>query len=249
MYLVLCSLEDREAHWAYRELRAVGLDPLRAVSDMALAMPTELEHRVGTDETWCRLQLADGLVLSSAGLDGVLNRITSVPAMHVLSALPPDRDYAMQELHALYLSWLAGLPCPVLNRPTPLGLCGPLLQRSAWMRLAAETGLETSGCEVGDAALGNPATELNGWSHGEPVTVHVVQGSVVGDSLPVPVRTGCEALARRADVDLLGVRLSRSGGQWRFVDASPMPDLQCGGPQLISAVVQALTSGVQGGAR
>jgi hypothetical protein len=42
---------------------------------------------------------------------------------------------------AFLLAWLSGLPCPVVNRPSPLGLAGPNLRPESWMALASKAGI------------------------------------------------------------------------------------------------------------
>jgi hypothetical protein len=131
MWLVLCSATDHAAHWAYGELCRAGLWPVEIVAEDTLAMPLSFEHRLGERGVRTRLEVAGGLVIDSGTVEGVLNRVTSVPARHLQLASPAERDYAHVELNALWLSWLHALPVPVLNRPSPSGLCGDLLLLSS----------------------------------------------------------------------------------------------------------------------
>ena len=55
--------------------------------------------------------------------------------------VPADREYVAQEMNAFLLSWLATLPCPVLNRPDP-GHDGSLHWLPVqWVRLATRLGV------------------------------------------------------------------------------------------------------------
>jgi len=263
MWLVLCGAADKAAHWAYAELRRAGLEPLHIVAEEALAMPIAFEHRLSIRGVSTRLQLASGLVINSHEIEGVLNRVVGVPALHLYQAAPPERDYALQELYALYLSWLAGLPAPVLNRPSPLGLSGPVLHASTWMALAAAAGLDIGTYCLADddlAAIESPGAAMFGspfapaWAAGDSAsadgraTVIVTSGRVVGSDPPAPVRGGCLALARRAGLDLMGAEFRVKGGSWRFEGATALPDLRQGGPALIDALLEVWAGSPEAGA-
>jgi hypothetical protein len=124
MWLMLSAATDRPALWACQGLRARGLQPLEWISPEILAGARRWEHCFDRDHVGFEMTLADGRSTHTASLHRVLNRLVSVPDEMLRPAHPQDRDYVTQELTAFFLSWLYSLPPPVLNRPTPHGLCG-----------------------------------------------------------------------------------------------------------------------------
>ena len=84
-------------------------------------------------------QMADAYTAAASA--AILNRLIAPPETLVAQSVPGDREYAHQELTALYLSWLNAIPAPVLNRPTPQGLAGRWRHASEWAVAADEAGL------------------------------------------------------------------------------------------------------------
>jgi len=141
---------------------------------------------------------------------------------------------------------LACLPRPVLNPPTPQGLCGAIRHPSELVWRAAQAGLPTLPYVFESRAADDPA---GGWGPvvppGAPVaTVHVVDGSVVG-SLPPGLCEGAAALATDLGAPLLGIDFLWCEGEGRavFAGASPVPPLSPGGAPLVAAVARALGAG------
>lgn len=56
------------------------------------------------------------------------------------------------ERHALMTSVLQALSVPVINRPSPPSLAGPLRSELEWLRLAARVGIRTRGVRVSSNA-------------------------------------------------------------------------------------------------
>jgi hypothetical protein len=140
-WVVLCRDDDQDADWLRDGLRRHGLAPLDLVTASQLAHGAKWEHRVGSAGVRTRIVLADGTVLDSAGLRGVVNRVHWLGAEGYLGASAADRDYATAELGALGLSWLAGLGDRVVNRPSPIGLAGAYRSIGQWRWLARMAGL------------------------------------------------------------------------------------------------------------
>jgi hypothetical protein len=243
MWLVLCETHDASATWAFSALRARGLAPLEILGAQELALSDFQEHRLEGLRTTLRFRTEAGLQVDGQRLSGVINRLYTVPTGHWRQASEADRSYVQQEMFAFFLSWLHALPCPVLNRPTPQGLCGQWRQESEWAWLARQAGLpvavyrQTSRDTI-DEALGQrrlvPAGALVS-------TVIVVGGCVVGTPIPPDLRDGCLRLANLARTSLLGIDLVESPTRgWQFAGASPTPDLRLGGDALVDALMQEL---------
>src|SRR5271165_822836 len=131
MILALCDQADVSALWAAEALRSRGMT-VQVLTDADLAAVETWDHRVGRAGADCEICLAGGARLRGSDTRGVLNRLSHIPSAWVRRYGGPDREYAIQEMHAFYLSWLHALPGPVLNPPTPQGLCGNWRHISAW---------------------------------------------------------------------------------------------------------------------
>jgi hypothetical protein len=258
MILVLCEDADPSALWAAQAMRLRGKS-LAVVTGADLAAAERWEHTVGAAGADCELRLAGGARLRSADVHGVLNRLAFVPVAWQRSFSSPDRDYALLEMHAFYLSWLHALPGPKLNAPTPQGLCGNQRHPSAWTALAARAGLpvrpyrQTSDDDPslawqmaaapgttwqGTTWLGAawPATTLH-------ATVHVIGERIIG---PGPLidrhEAACRRLAQMAGVMLLGIDFAaEAGGPWQVTRASVLPELISGGEAMADALTAALS--------
>jgi hypothetical protein len=240
LVLVLCEESDLAALWAASRLQARGLT-VEIVTGADLAAAERWEHRVGRSGVTLDLTLAGGRRLSSAEVKGGLNRLSFLPSAWVQRIGGAYRDYAIQEMHALYLSWLHALPGPLLNRPPPQGLCGNWRHPSAWAALAARVGLPVA--PYRQSSDDDPA-EL--W---QPVKVPpAATGFVVGQRVIAPSEVpahwheACRCLARVAGATLLGIDFA-PGAQdgWEFSGASVMPDLVRGGEPLTDALAEAFT--------
>ncbi|MBU6498502.1 MAG: hypothetical protein KGQ40_08240, partial [Rhodospirillales bacterium] len=124
MILVLCDEADVSALWAADALRQRGLSPT-VLTGLDLAWVRGWRHRVGAKGADILLRFDTGQ-LDGRSVRGVLNRLSYLPRAWLARIGGPDRDYAMQEMLAFYLSWLHSLGGPKLNPPAPQGLCGNL---------------------------------------------------------------------------------------------------------------------------
>ena len=236
--VVLCDPHDVPALWAARGLQQRGIEVDLIASSM-LADALVWEHRVGA-EVSVNITLADGRTLSSSAPVGVLNRLQFVPTSRLDAVGGPDRDYAVQEMQALFLSFLEALCATVVNRPSPQGLGGAWMHVSQWAALAGQAGLPFAPYRQSSA---NPVDGV------VPAAVEVT-AFVVGARVLVPPFmeraidgfTGkAKELARLAGQSLLGIELARArSGTWQLVSASATPDLSLGGEPLIDALEEML---------
>ena len=245
MVWVLCEVADLPALWAARGLERRGIG-VEVVSAPLLAYALQWEHRVGDDNASFSIELSDGRRLCSSESVGVLNRLSAAPTAYLDAVGSPDRDYAVQELHALFLSWLYALPGPVVNRPTPNGLSGRWRHPSEWVMLSAEAGLvaipfRQSSEDPPDASMrwGWPA---QGGELEPRVTVFVAGEHVVASAPGIPdaVLDGCRRLGRLAGETLLGVDLVPWDSGWAVAGGSAVPDLSLGGEPLLDVLREVL---------
>ncbi len=223
MWLVVAEADDEAAAWAAEGLRHRGLRPLRLLTGCELSAGTVWEHRLGAAGVRTRLQLRDGTEVVDADLRGVLNRLTGryVPPLPVCAE---DAEYAACEYHALLLSWLTSLPCPVLNRPGPVGMAAGNRSPMQWRREAQRVGLPLA-----------PPHEC-----GTSQTVFAVAGRLAGDNHGNGITTtGCARLSRSLGATIIAIELS-AGPRPTFRSATQLPDLRSGGPALLDVIAEEL---------
>ncbi len=244
VWLVLCSLGDAGALWAFEHLRARGLGPIELVTSDTLAY-AEWEHGIDGDGARVLVTLGDGRKLQSDRVAGTLNRLVWLPAESFVLIHPDDRDYVTQELNAFYVSWLNALPEPMLNRPTTQSLCGRIHHISEWISLAAKAGLPIPRYHQSSRSL-PPEYALHarvpdaGWDQS---TVLVVGSHVLGSRVPEPIAEGCLRLSDLAQAAMLGIDFSVGPrGTWTFAGATTFPDLIAGGEPFLDALAAELTN-------
>jgi hypothetical protein len=206
-----------------------------------LACGLRWHHRLAPAATETTIVLADGRTIRHDRLNGVLNRLAFVPALAFARVSADDREYAAEEVLALWASWLHSLPCVVMNRPSGQ-VVSPWRARSEWVWRASRAGLtivpyrESSADGTSDEAM-TASVARNAASR----TVFVVGDRVVPADVPEPVRNGCLRLARDAQVSLLSAAFQPDPvGGWAFLCADPFPDLRLGGGALLNALAAEL---------
>jgi hypothetical protein len=144
--LIIAHLGDETALRVSAKLQARhGRRRVKLVSSDELVLAPYWDHRLEGSSVSTELRLSDNTVLNSTSIDVVFNRLMAVPMPHFASATEMDRDYAAREMHALCLSWLASLPCPVVNAPTPTSLGAQARSHAEWLLCAGKAGLPVQG--------------------------------------------------------------------------------------------------------
>ena len=237
MWLVLCSLNDAAAVWAYQGLSRCGLWPVHLIAVESLGYCPRWHHRLSATGDSTSFTLPDGRVIESQSVRGTVNRILAPATIQMTATVPEDRGYAAQEMFSFYVSWLKTLPEPILNVPTPQGLCGRWRHLSEWIGLAAQAGLQTPRYRMSsqDASGAGQHTAIPA---GQMVkTAVVLRDAVFGMDLPSDVAASGVRLAELAGVETLGIDFYHDNhdkkSQWTFASATPMPDFRLGGGPLI----------------
>lgn len=253
--LVLCGVDDRSAVRVYCALRdRLGSKAVELVSAEEMALAPGWRHTIESGRVDTVLTLPGGRRLQMEQMGLVFQRIQQVDVPQFQGSRPDDREFALAEMQALLLSWLAGLPCPVVNRAGPRGLCGAQRSRFEWLALAVSAGLPTRGFElvsearrfgrssftphvpVSGAVLDDPppmpqATLLGRAPAQYLEPIDSLQHRVLvagGRCLNVPPDTSAEGflnLARLSGESLLEIRLGRIRGEWRFCGATTIPEI------------------------
>jgi hypothetical protein len=244
MHLMLCSYSDAPALWAFEGLRAMGLNSLELVTTEMLSFTTHWEHRVGNTGCSLSFKRPDGRTFQDRNIGGVVNRLMAPPADAVAHAVPSDRDYALQEMSAFYLSWLQALPGPVLNRPTPQGLAGRWFHSSEWALLAHQAGLCAPAWRQTDSDRAEDGYASMAPAGVASAQVVVLDDELFGASAPAEVRSACVSLAKLSQTRLLGIDFYETReNPWTFAYATPTPNLQIGGPPLLRSLARIFENG------
>src|SRR5215472_5817077 len=75
-WLVVCSIADRSALWAYQGLRRY-VPQVQLVTADVLACSLSWQHRIAGGRTSTAIKLTDGRLIADDALDGVINRLTA----------------------------------------------------------------------------------------------------------------------------------------------------------------------------
>jgi hypothetical protein len=82
-----------------------------------------------------------GGAVETRSIRGVLVRWPAVLQQELTQIVAEDRAYVADEMTAFLRAWFAQLPCPVLNRPSPISLAGPGWRQEQWIHVAARLGI------------------------------------------------------------------------------------------------------------
>lgn len=225
------TLGERLAHCTGERVEPIVVESLSAEL-------TRWQQRLGSAEV-VELELADGRRLRSGAISGVLNRMLQAPGSLMLRA-SPDANYAMSEMSAFSASWVRKLSACIVNEPTPQGLCGRWRSTLAWRSLALSAGLPIERLELDSSSPQEepPTSTLSGSRN-----ILAIGGDAFGANLGLEIRAAIKTFARLADTPLLGLRFSGSradGVDWRFLDATPYPDLSTAGDDAVRALAKLL---------
>ena len=176
-----------------------------------------------------------GRIVAVDAIRGVLTRLPYVPEQELGQIAAADRAYVAQEMTAFLAAWLAGLTCPVLNRPTPTCLAGPNWRPEQWVSTAAQLGLPVRPICRQSRLAADVAPAASTW---QASTV-----TVVGDRCFGPVdetlagRARC--LAEAAGVGLLAVHFSGPTAGADCLGADLWPDVSS--PEVADAIAAYLS--------
>lgn len=184
-----------------------------------------------------RASVIGGRLVATDEINGVLTRLPSVWESELESIVPGDRSYVAAEMTAFLSAWLSDLPCPVLNRPAPMGLMGPYWRRERWVLTAAQLGMP-----VVPAHRSVPATDIRShddlWSGA--ATVNVIGQHCLGQA-DESLFNWAVALAEAAGVSLLRARFASGEANAAFLDADYEVDVV--EPEVSAAILKHLAGG------
>lgn len=245
MWLILAEANDTTGIWAYLGLERRGLSPIEYILPKELLIGSAYTHRLSEEGDATTIELDDGRKLESGRIRGVLNRLNDLPqGNHHLDA--KDQAYVNQENHALLMSWLFALSCPVLSPPSAVLLSGEEYGEFEWVMLALEAGFPVPNLRAGTqtgARLTVPAPSGEESDDHREIIIVVGDQVIAGNDIPASLIESCRNLSDLSRVPLLGVDLAlSSSGDWRFLGASSTPELRLGGDRVLNALAQYLKS-------
>jgi len=225
MLIILAKQEDEIAAWlahrwqSHNAVLVSAADLSTSGWSLHLASPGKSRACVG------------GRDIRNEEINGVVTRIPRVGSEDLEHIVSSDRRYVAAEMTAFLLAWLSSLACPVLNRPTPSCLGGPIWRAEEWVHLASLLGIpvlpvrrKTPDCV--------PLPEV------ESVCAVTVVGEACLGNAAEPLIKNARKLAKAAGTDLLSVRFTGSEADSAFVSASVWPNLSS--PETADTVLQCL---------
>ena len=227
MIVVVASVSDQQAAAAVERWRAAGVDAT-ILTCHDLAQPG---WRWSLDDGASALVIG-GRSVAACDVTGVVTRLACVTAFELPFVRPIDREYAASEMHAFLLALLASLRCPVINRPTPEGLCGPTWSVEQWVALAAraQVGVRPA---VRREYAGGMVIDLP--IHGPRRVIQVVGDRAFGAPSDRHAQAAV-AVARAAGAELLRTWFEADGDTPAFIDADSWIDLS--DPEIAEAVLE-----------
>lgn len=205
MILIVASIADYEATAFAGDCGAAA--SVLTCNDL-IRRPARLHHPNFLDSI---ITTSQGTV-SVGEIKAVLNLLPAVIPDELTVYAPEERTYQAAEMRALLVFFLSQLPCPVINRPTPLHLNGPVQNPPAWLAMAHRAGI--------------PAARLDaGRREAPPIEVVSVGGRLLAFSGTAADRYTRD-LARCCHLDYLRATYREVDSEIRFVGGDSYPDIR-----------------------
>jgi hypothetical protein len=195
-----------------------GTDRAGVLTCADLSVPGWRHYSAGAGTS---VAVVSGRAIPVGDITGVVTCLPSVSELELLHIVPAERAYVAAEMTAFLLSWLSALTCPIVNRPSPVCLCGPFWRPEQWAHAASRAGMR-----VQPVSRRVPLTAAATPAAAESITVTVVGERCFGQADPA-VMDGVRRLARTVGVEMLAVRVSGPEPGATFLAAELCPDLTC----------------------
>lgn len=218
MILVLASAVDRVASEFIQQADGRA----RLLTCRSLSMPG---WRLTVPPRDPATVVVDGARVSAADITAVITRLPYVNEAELPQIAAGDRAYVASEMQAFLHALLTALPCPVVNRPTPVCLAGPNWRRAQWLRAARANGLKTSGSMPSQA----------------PWAASVIGGQCFGLSGEAVRNAACH-LAREAGAQMVRLWCAGEPDAPVIMGADLWPDISH--PELAAAVIDLVSAEV-----
>lgn len=217
--MIVASRSDEAARILAHRWRALGAVLVTSSDLSAVGWRDHVGRHAGATAG------VDGRVVSTDNITGVLTRLAAIDERELTHIVPDDRAYVAQEMTAFLVSWLSGLSCPMLNRPTPGCLAGPPWRRERWIHEAARLHIPVVPVRRGVAPGLSPAPEPSGPGRS---TITIVGDRWFGDA-DEGLAYDARRLADAAGVDLVAVHFSGPRYGDCLLGADVLPDVTAPG--------------------
>jgi hypothetical protein len=179
-----------------------------------------------------------GREVMESDITGVLSRLWGVNEFDLPHIVPEDRAYVGMEMSAFITSWLYGLPCPVLNRPTPTCPTGLNWREEEWTHRAASLGIPVRTIRRRLALDAEPETPT---TSDETRSVVTVVGRRCLGTAHETLKAHALKLAAASGTDLMDVYFSGDGADALFLGVGLWPDVSA--PSVADALLEHLKGG------
>jgi hypothetical protein len=226
MLVVIASVHDQTARalidrWRVQEAYLLTCEDLSVMG---------WRHQLGAADV--STAVIHGRVLPTGRITGVLTRLPCVDERELIHIVPDDRAYVAAEMTAFLTSWLSGLTCPVLNRPTPACLMGPSWRREQWVYAAGQLGIAVSPVRRWATLAGDCGSEAPACS---AITLTVVGDHCFGEA-DGTLAAKARRLAVAAKVGLLAVHFSGPQPGASLLSADLWPNVSS--PDIADAILE-----------
>ena len=209
--------------------------------DVALLTPEGLSvsgwrHYPGAPES--SASTLNGREVGERDITGVLSRLWGVGEFDLPHIVPEDRAYVGMEMSAFITSWLYGLPCPVLNRPTPAYPTGLNWREEEWTHRAARLGIPVRTIRRRLALDAEPEPSP---SNAETKIAVTVVGRRCLGTAHESLKAHALRLAAASGTDLMDVYFSGEGADAVFLGVGLWPDVSV--PEVADAILEHLKGG------
>lgn len=218
MILVVASAVDPVAA---EFVRRAG-DGARLLTCQSLSLPG---WRLSVPPRESPIAVVDGVRIPAEDMTAVITRLPYVSETELPQIAAADRTYVASEMQAFLHAFLSALPCPVVNRPTPVCLAGPNWRRAQWLKAARANGFATSGAPLSR----------------QPWPVSIIGGVCLGLS-DLSLQQAAFRLARAAGAQMLRLWCAGERDAPVVVSADLWPDL--GDPAAAAALLDLVSAEV-----
>jgi hypothetical protein len=224
MILIFAHKWDESAQWLFTQLSAEYKDVL-LLTDLNLIEATHWHHYLSSNNTETSFQLKEGRKIELANAHMIINRLQYVYPMHWAGSADKERNYAQQEYHAFFASWLHSYDGILYNPPSVSSLCGTNPEKSVWLSMAENSGFIIPENSFYINSDNNVANDIFFHHNGE-IKITLVLDQEVVNAPPHCVDT-CINLSSRANLPLLCIYfIKNKSGEWFFAGATPLPDFK-----------------------
>ena len=231
MILILAHTQDEPAQWLFNRLSS-GQSEILLLSDLDLLEATQWLHYLSNNKTETSFCLKNGQKVELAKVQMIINRLQYIYPVHWTGSSDKERNYAQQEYHAFFASWLQAYQGILYNPPTVNSLCGTNPGKIVWLSMAKISGFRipensfyvNSDNNISDDILFRASSELK-------IAV-VLDHEVI--NAPLAYINACLRLSGKTNLPLLCIYFIKDQqNNWSVAGATPLPDFKLLPPEFL----------------